>query len=457
MYTEAIFEDIAHRIEREINKAEKSVIIAVAWFTNQRLFNAILRKAKQGCQVSLMITDDDINNNSSIDFDQLHSENATVFKIKSLDKNLMHNKFCVIDFSTVITGSYNWSYKAESNHENIVVNCGDFALAKQFINEFDYIKSLYFPEKPKKGSELDFPLDNIIKRLEVLKNFIMLEDMEDISLTVGKLRKFKEHPVIQEIVTLSEKNLFGEAIEKIQEFIAQYQQLVVWDDPEINGLKLEIKILENQINAFENEKADLEKIIQNFQHRHTKELGELILEILKLRKAKFKQDSKKTKEAEEDYNQYQQQYETEIQKKVFVLDEEQQKELKKQFRTASILCHPDKFINESHEIQQLAEELFKELNEANGQNDLNRVEEILQNLKNGVLNVDKSNRMTDKERLKQTIDKLVQKLRDVERELYALKNSDTYTQLSRITEWDRYFSENKELLQKELEELRNGQ
>src|SRR5690606_40877883 len=60
MHTEAIFEDIAHRIEGEIDKAEKSVIIAVAWFTNRNLFNAILRKSKQGCEVNLMITDDEI-------------------------------------------------------------------------------------------------------------------------------------------------------------------------------------------------------------------------------------------------------------------------------------------------------------------------------------------------------------------------------------------------------------
>src|SRR5690606_38297619 len=133
------------------------------------------------------------------------------------------------------------------------------------------------------------------------------------------------------------------------------------------------------------------------------------------------------------------------------LDEEEQAELKKQYRTASILCHPDKFINESHEIQQLAEELFKELNEANSQNDLNRIEEILQNLQSGVLSVGRSNKMTDKRRLKQTIAKLMKKLEQLERELYALKNSDTYMQLAQITEWDRYFSENKELLKKELE------
>jgi phosphatidylserine/phosphatidylglycerophosphate/cardiolipin synthase-like enzyme len=33
----------------------------------------------------------------------------------------MHNKFCVIDGQAVITGSFNWSYKARQNHENITI------------------------------------------------------------------------------------------------------------------------------------------------------------------------------------------------------------------------------------------------------------------------------------------------------------------------------------------------
>ncbi|HAT77354.1 MAG TPA: molecular chaperone DnaJ, partial [Flavobacterium sp.] len=67
---------------------------------------------------------------------------------------------------------------------------------------------------------------------------------------------------------------------------------------------MEIKILESQINAFDNEKTELEKVLSDFQHRHTLELGEIILEILKLRKIKFKNQHRE-KESEEDFNNYQ--------------------------------------------------------------------------------------------------------------------------------------------------------
>ena len=119
MQTEAIFENIANRIIEEIKAANKSIYIAVAWFTNKSIFEELLKKAKQGCSIQIIISNDEINENSSIDFELLEKSNGNVYKIGNGGSELMHNKFCVIDYNTVITGSYNWSYKAESNFENI--------------------------------------------------------------------------------------------------------------------------------------------------------------------------------------------------------------------------------------------------------------------------------------------------------------------------------------------------
>ena len=117
METEAIFENIAERIQQEIISAESSIFIAVAWFTNQILFDELIIKAKKGCKVSLIISNDEINSNSSINYENLNIGSSQVFKIGDGRKELMHHKFCVIDHDIVITGSYNWSYKAENNFE----------------------------------------------------------------------------------------------------------------------------------------------------------------------------------------------------------------------------------------------------------------------------------------------------------------------------------------------------
>jgi hypothetical protein len=44
MQTEALFENIAIRIQEEIQKAQKSIYIAVAWFTNRNIFERLLSK-----------------------------------------------------------------------------------------------------------------------------------------------------------------------------------------------------------------------------------------------------------------------------------------------------------------------------------------------------------------------------------------------------------------------------
>lgn len=54
MQAEAIFENIADRILTEVAKAQHSIYVAVAWFTNRQIFNVLVDKANQGCEVLLM-------------------------------------------------------------------------------------------------------------------------------------------------------------------------------------------------------------------------------------------------------------------------------------------------------------------------------------------------------------------------------------------------------------------
>jgi hypothetical protein len=452
MQTEAVFENIAERIVLEIDKAQNSIFIAVAWFTNRNIFNVLQRKAKEGCQINLMYSADHINENSSIDFDLLKTKNSKVFPIGDGDHDLMHNKFCVIDHCTVITGSYNWSNKAESNHENITITNGVTSLAEQFVSEFIKIRQRYFPEIETQKTE--FPLSKIIKRLEIIKNFVILEEIDEISRSASKLEQYIFNSDIDEIIDLIQKEDFGDAIHKIESFINKNQQLSIWSDPEIAALKLEIKNIENQINAFDNEKIELEKILANFQHQHSIELGEIILDILKLRSLKFKNNKEKFEEAKRDEKEYQGQFDAEKEKDIQDLSEEQKKELKKKFRKATTLCHPDKFSNEPIEVQKQAEAIFKELNEANAKNDLARVTEILENLEKGILKAEKGDSISDKEILRATINRLKAKLKNIESEILNIKQSDTFKTVTSIEDWDIYFEQTKEKLKSELEELK---
>lgn len=447
MQTEAVFENIANRIIKEIQSAKKSIYIAVAWFTNKSIFEELLSKASEGCSIQIIISNDDINENSSIDFKLLENVNGSVFKIGNGDRELMHNKFCVIDYNTVITGSYNWSYKAENNFENIVINSDDTSLAEQFVKEFIQIKLKYYPDEDK--IETDFPLDKIIKRLEIIKNFIILEDIDDIKNSTNKLIEYQFNNDIKSIITAIKRKEYASAIAIIQKFINTYQQLSIWNDPEVAAIRLEIKLLENQINAFDNEKIELEKVLSDFQHRHTLELGALILEVLELRKTKYK-NHKKEAEAEADFNNYSKQFETEKEKRQFELDIEEKQELKKNFRKATTLCHPDKVSDEQKEE---AERIFIALKKAYDEHDIEKVNQILKDLQTGKSFVSKTDSITENEKLMIVLQQLKQKLKELEAEIISLKESETFTTITNITDWDTYFNETKAQLEDELKNL----
>jgi len=448
MQTEAIFENIAERIQQEISKAQKSVFVAVAWFTNKKLFNELVNKARNGCSVSLIISNDSININSGIDFNKLVSAKSKVFKIGDSESVLMHNKFCVIDYSTIITGSYNWSYKAETNFENVIITHEDTALAEQFISEFNNIRKRYYPDDGKE--EILFPINKIIKRLEILMNYILLEDKDELKKETLKLKEYDFNTDLLEIIQDVEWQEFAAAVNKIQNFINRNQQLSVWIDPAISALKLEIKNLENKLNAFDNEKTELEKLLSEFQHRHALELGNLILEILKLRKQKYKDDEAKFKEAENDEKQYREQVNIEKAKKIFELTDEEKTELKKKFRKSSLLCHPDKV---SDEFKDAAQKIFIELKQAYDSNDLAKVKEILENLETGNYFRPLSETVSENELLRKAIAKLRDQIKTLEAELITIKQSETYKTVSEIDNWDKYFNTMKKRLQKERDDL----
>ena len=197
-------------------------------------------------------------------------------------------------------------------------------------------------------------LPKIIKRFELIKSLIALEEEEEIATQIIKLKQMQLDNDAKVIITLIENKSYSLAIEAINNFNNKHNQLTAYIDPQIQALKLEAKALEIELNALSNEKADAEKLIHSFNVRHNQELGELILKILQHRKQQAK-GTPKQEEAEEDYNNYNTDYETTKNQTIATLTEDEQKELKDKYRKASKLCHPDVV---SEEQKELATKLF---------------------------------------------------------------------------------------------------
>lgn len=130
------FSGIRDILYKNIGEAKQSINIAIAWFTQRELFYAILNALDRGVSVSIILIDDIINRNEyGLDFSLFIKKGGKLCFANSR-KSLMHNKFCIFDNIISITGSYNWTYSAETrNYENIVLT-DDRHVTSSFYEQF---------------------------------------------------------------------------------------------------------------------------------------------------------------------------------------------------------------------------------------------------------------------------------------------------------------------------------
>lgn len=136
----ALFKGIRKEILKELDQAQTHIRAAVAWFTNQDLFDKLCEQAAAGKHVELIVIDDFINNGDwGLNFQHFIDLGGHLYY--GDPHHPMHHKFCVIDDRTLFNGSYNWTYYAESkNVENTIKFKGNQPLIQQFIEEFDALR-----------------------------------------------------------------------------------------------------------------------------------------------------------------------------------------------------------------------------------------------------------------------------------------------------------------------------
>lgn len=132
----AHFKDIEQQVINEIDKAVVSIWIAMAWFTNKRIYTKLKEKLADDVDIRMIIYYDATNKKHGVNVKDFN----TTFVKRAVRGGIMHDKFCIIDSQTVLTGSYNWSDNAEfKNDENVTVAI-DPSLALKYSMEFKRLK-----------------------------------------------------------------------------------------------------------------------------------------------------------------------------------------------------------------------------------------------------------------------------------------------------------------------------
>ncbi len=137
---DAILEAIAH--------AKKEIDVAMYAFTSRRLAQALVEAKRHGVRVRVVL-DGSFDRDNQYSKGEFLRRNGLPVKLVSPRgawgrakewEGKMHNKFAVIDGSTVITGSYNWTTTAERvNHENLLIFTGAPQVARAYTKEFNLL------------------------------------------------------------------------------------------------------------------------------------------------------------------------------------------------------------------------------------------------------------------------------------------------------------------------------
>jgi phosphatidylserine/phosphatidylglycerophosphate/cardiolipin synthase-like enzyme len=132
---DVVFDELQDTIIQGIRDAKYIIWVAVAWFTNKAIYQELLAKKKAGLSVRVILSDDEYNQSIIKAMKTEHFDLIVIPRRGDNNRNLMHEKFCIIDMDYVMHGSYNWTLNANKNDETLAT-ATDHDFVYKFASEF---------------------------------------------------------------------------------------------------------------------------------------------------------------------------------------------------------------------------------------------------------------------------------------------------------------------------------
>lgn len=129
-------DNCAREIFSRIDDAKSSVYIAMYFFTSRPIAQALMRAKGRGVDVKVCLDKEQPSYEYSKS-EYLHNKGINMRLIGG--SGIMHHKFCVIDEHIVITGSYNWTARADLENDESLLVINSREIAKKFLEEFNQL------------------------------------------------------------------------------------------------------------------------------------------------------------------------------------------------------------------------------------------------------------------------------------------------------------------------------
>ncbi|AHK18855.1 DNA repair protein [Yersinia similis] len=374
-------------------------------------------------------------------------------------------------------------------------------------------------------------MKKLIKRLEIIKSGIELEDDDIIRHQLPYLKDETQDPVLVFIVMALEQRKFTQALDAISTWLGSKQGVTQWQDIELAACKLELKAMEEQLSELIDKRNERIQLLDDFNDLYLVRLGPLMKQILNLRRQLAESTLRKAEaearrrerdyrncqqyisqaieeltslkqrwlalpsisndtieirnriqqqtelitallaeikelensfctrntestrnareEAKEKYERYQEQ-QTEAEQRLDndrKLSSEQRQDLKRLWRQASRLCHPDLVADA---FKEKAHQLMVQLNQARQRGDFPAIHALLESLKKGLEPLMASDIIDDLERLRRKISDVRKQIDAILHEIDVLKGEESWRLATSLPDKDKWFKEQENVLSKTL-------
>ncbi|EKY3998294.1 DNA repair protein [Enterobacter roggenkampii] len=347
-----------------------------------------------------------------------------------------------------------------------------------------------------------------IKRLEIIKNAIELEDDDIIQSQLTRLKNEAFDDELQAIVVALEEKNYTAAMAAITAWLQGQRAVTPWRDPQVAASKLELKALEErlrdlidrrnarvqQILALRKTLAELNLRRQQAEARRREEdyrrcqhymaqavevlatltqrwrdlpadsvqaaearkhleqqsnlIANLLAEALELESGLTREEEPARQardEANEEYEKYREQHhDAEVRlRKGKHLSQEDQNELKRLWRQASKLCHPDLVADD---LKEEANNMMVQLNQAKQRGDVKAIRSLVARLQQGFEPLMASDRLNDLERIRKKMAQVREQIDILVNELAELEKEESWLLVSSLSNMEAYFAQQEKAL-----------
>ncbi|MDA3132433.1 DNA repair protein [Atlantibacter subterranea] len=365
-----------------------------------------------------------------------------------------------------------------------------------------------------------------IKRLEIIKYAIELEDDDIIQSQLARLKSEAFDDELQGIVTALEGKNYTRAMAAITAWLQSQRAVTQWRDPQMAASKLELKALEERLRELIDRRNARVQQLDEFNDLYFSRLGPLMQQILSLRKTlaelNLRRQQAEARRREEDYRRCQQytaqavevlatltqrwrdlpaesvqaadarkqlqqqsnlianllaealeletgltreeeparqardqaneefekyreqHHDVEVRlRKGKALSEEDRNELKRLWRQASKLCHPDLVADDRKEE---ANAIMVQLNQAKQRGDVKAIRSLVARLQHGFEPLMASDRLNDLERIRKRIAQVREQIDTLVNELAELEKEESWLLVSSLNNMEAYFAQQEKAL-----------